>query len=290
MRKFLTIIVYTVLILLIGRNMSFLPRFSLFSDETNSQSRYAEKVKPLIEEAFTDFNGNYSVYFADLASSDAVGIDEKETYTAASVNKVPIIASLYFLDGRGKANLDEQVTIQKVDIQDYGTGSLRYKKPGGIYSLQSLAKLALKESDNTAAHIISQKIGTDVLQNTVTQFGLTQTHMEENKTSVYDMYLLFKRIYNNELASPGRSQELLSFLKDTNLEDRLSKDLPSDTVMYHKTGDGQGVLHDVGIIERGENAYFLGVFTSDIAGKESDVKKRMALLAKKIDTLIRDEQ
>lgn len=226
--------------------------------------------------------GNYGIYFADLTTGDAFGISEKELFTGASVQKVPIVATLYYLENRGKVNLEEQITLQKEDIQDYGTGTLRYQKPGSTYSLKTLAKLALKQSDNTAAHIIANKIGADVIQKTIEQFGLTQTNMEQNKTSPYDIYILFNKIYNNQITTPAKAKELLSFMQDTDIEDRLPALLPQGSVVYHKTGDAVGSLHDVGIIQSNGNAFFLAVLTSDIGNNEEETRQNIAKIAKSI--------
>ena len=64
-----------------------------------------------------------------------------------------------------------------------------------VYSLRNLAKLALKQSDNTAAHVLSLKIGEENVQKLVDSWGLKQTDMVNNKTTVYDMSVLFEKIY-----------------------------------------------------------------------------------------------
>ena len=202
------------------------------------------------------------------------------TFTAASINKVPIVATLYYLNNKGGIDLDEQITLQENDIQDYGTGSLRYQKPGQVYTLRTLARLALQQSDNTAAHILGKKIGTDVIQNTINNWGLTQTNMEENKTSPKDMGLLYQKIRNQEVASEALTKELLGFMKDTEIEDRLPRLLPETAVVYHKTGDAVGNMHDVGIITYKDTVFFLGVLTADIGEDEEKAKTTIAKIAK----------
>ncbi len=277
MRKLLTIIVYTFIVLLIGRNLTLLPRFVVFT----SPHAIRTDLKKETERIIADKKGNYGVYFADFATGETFGINEEEMFTAASLNKVPIVAVLYYLENKGKIDLDEQITLQKEDIQDYGTGSLRYQKPGTTYSLKTLAKLALKQSDNTAAYILSQKIGTPVIQKIINQWGLTQTNMEENQTSPKDMYILFAKIFNNEVTSQDKTKELLGFMRETDIEDRLPAKLPSSATVYHKTGDAVGNLHDVGIITEGNTVFFLGVLTSDIGAEEKATKETIAAIAKK---------
>lgn len=282
MRKLFTIIIYTLLVLIIGRNLSGLPRFYLFSSPQEEKDRFVTLLKDQTKRQLAGAAGNYGIYYADITTGQQFGINEKQIFTAASVNKVPIVAVLYHLDHTKKIDLDETLTLQAKDIQDYGTGSLRYKKPGGIYSLKTLAKLSLQESDNTAAYILAQRIGVPVIQRTITSWGLTQTDMANNKTSAYDMYLLYKRIYELKVTNLAKTQELLGFMIDTDIEDRLPARLPQDTNVYHKTGDATGSLHDVGIVNKEKTVFFLGILTSDIGNQETATKERIGDIAKSI--------
>ena|SRR3989344_1303273 len=276
-RKIFTIITFTILMLLIGRNSTFLPRFSFFLNTKNESAA----LKKQIQEVVRQQTGSYSVYFSNVDDGRlSFGINENFIHTAASVNKVPIVVTLYYLASQNKINLDEKITVQENDIQDYGTGSLRYEEPGRSYSLKTLAKLTLEQSDNTAAHILAQKIGTDNIHEVIENFGLTQTSMENNKTTLTDMHILFKKIYSGEIANKALTNELLDFLKDTDIEDRIPKLLPEDTVVYHKTGDAVGIIHDVGIVEQSNSAFFVGIMTSDIGNREEETKNAIAKIAK----------
>ena len=282
MRKLLTVVVYTLVMLMIGRNLPFLPRFTLFSDNATAQKEATEKLKTILNKDFEKFPGNYSYFYSNLITQENIGNSEKETFTAASVNKVPIIIALYYLNKQGKIDLDEQITIQKDDIQDYGTGSLRYQTPGGTYSLKTLAKLSLRGSDNTAAHVIANKIGVDVIQQIAKKLGATQTDIINNKTTTYDMYILLKKLYRNEIADLAKTQEILSFMKNTDVEDRIPNGLSGKAIAYHKTGDGLGSINDVGIITDSKHTYYLGILTSDVSGHEKDVSKILSLVSKHI--------
>lgn len=278
MRNFFALLTFTFIVLLIGRNLTFLPRFELFTNQEFETNRLKGQVKNVISKA----TGNYSIYYADLNSKDSFGINEKQTHTAASLNKVPIVTALYYLANKGEINLDEKITLQKEDIQDYGTGILRYEKPGKVYSLKTLTRLALQKSDNTAAYIIASKITVEKIQKIIHAWGLEQTDIVNNKTSSYDLFLLFKKIYKKELINSSLSKELLGFMKDTDIENRIPLLLPKDALVYHKTADSEGSVHDVGIIEKGDILFFLGVLTSDVSGKEDETKTTIAKIAKEI--------
>lgn len=279
-RKLLTIFTVSLLLLIIGRNLTFLPKVGFVYNKatTYNTTLLQQQIKQLTQKQ----KGHYSVLFQDLKTPNAFGLNEKAMLTGASVNKVPIIAALYFLANQGKINLDQKIVLQKNDIQDYGTGSLRYQKPGESYSLKTLAKLTLQQSDNTAAHIIGNRLGTQTTQDIMKDFGLTQTNMADNKTSLSDMALLYEKIYKNEVTSPALTRELLDFMEETDIENRLPEQLPETTQVSHKTGDGIGSVHDVGIVRDGNKAYFIGVMTSDVGGHEQETANTIATISKQV--------
>ena len=107
--------------------------------------------------------------------------------------------------------------------------------------------------------------------------------MLNNKTSSYDMEILFEKIYKGEVASPGLTPELLGFLSNTDFEDRIPLFIPKTVNVYHKTADVVGGSHDVGIIKIDDNnTFFLAVLTSDIGDNELETKKTIGEIAKKI--------
>lgn len=277
MKRIIMLLIYISIALIVGRNLTFLPKYNF-----QSESAQTESLKKEIKEITERQRGSYSVYYVNLYTKNTFGINENQVYTGASINKVPIIAVLYNLANQGKINLDEKISIQESDIQDYGTGILRYEEPGSVYSLRTLAKLTLEKSDNTSAHIIAAKIGMDSVQNTINAWGLKQTDMANNTTSLSDMYILFKKIYKNEVANIALTKEMLDFMKDTDFEDRMPSLLPKDASVYHKTGDSVGGIHDIGIIEKGNDAFFLGIMTSDIQDSEQKTKNAIAQIAKKV--------
>jgi beta-lactamase class A len=275
-RRAAAIIVFAIFFIMLGRHLTFLPTINL---STNPKE---VDLKNEVQKIIQNKKGFYSVYFKDLNSNKYFGISENQINTAASVNKLPIIAALYYLDNKGKISLDDQVTIQKEDVQDYGTGSIRYQEMPQTYSLKNLAKLSLKESDNTAAHVINVKIGEENVQKLVDAWGMKQTNMANNKTTAFDMSILLSKIYKNQITDPAKTKELLEFMTETDFEDRLTKDLPQNTKAYHKSGDGEGFVHDVGIVETKSGPYYLGIMTSDVNGKEDEAKNTIAQISKRV--------
>lgn len=209
-------------------------------------------------------NGNYSVYIYDLTNNKGYGFNETTILTAASVNKIPVLAALYYEAQAGKIDLDRRITLQTKDIQDFGTGTLRYEGPGGLYSLKTLAQIMIEHSDNTAVYVLTQVVGEKRIQQLVDNWGLTQTDIKNNKSSNKDMALLFSKIYRSQIANEALTTEMVGFMDDSDFENRLPAQLPDSVKVYHKIGTEVGNIHDVGIIALEKHPYYLGVMTNDI--------------------------
>jgi beta-lactamase class A len=228
-----------------------------------------DKLVSIIKEMVGDAWNNYSVYVVDFKSKFSMGINESTVYSAASVNKVPILAALYAEAEKGNVDFNRMITLQEQDRQDYGTGSIRYDPAGTAYSINTLARLMTQKSDNTAAYILATYIvGLDTVQSYVNAWGMMQTDMENNTTSNTDMEILFKKIIEKKIVGPALSLELLDLLKDSDFEDRLPALLPKSSVVYHKIGTGVGSVHDAGVVSDGNLKYYIGIFTSDITDEE----------------------
>ena len=241
--------------------------------------------KGLLESLADDIQkngGTFSVYIFDMKANKGFGINENMVITAASVTKIPILATLYKMAGEGKIDLEKIIIPQPSDIQNYGTGSIRYDPSGTPYSIKTLARLMMEKSDNTAAYLFAQIIiKRSNIQNQVDAWSLTQTDISDNKTSVYDMNLLLQKIYHGEVTSPALTKEMLDFMDVSDFDDRIPKGVDEGVRIYHKTGDDVGKIHDVGIVDLPKRPYYLGVMTTDMTNAE-ETKKTIAKISRKV--------
>lgn len=294
-----TINVKTLLIGLVALLIAFIPIYAVFSNtfkksENKRIGSLPENILPLgnkmtkeqliesLQKITDEQSGTYSLYIYDLNSKEGFGINEKMTITAASVNKLVILAALYNLAEKKEIDLEKIIVLQSEDVQDYGSGSIRYDPTGTPYSMKTLARLMMEKSDNTAANILGNvTIGMDKIQALVDSWELTQTSMTENKTSAYDMSILLEKIYKGEIAGKALTDEMLEFMDKSDFDDRIPKGLPENIPFFHKTGDEVGKIHDVALIKLPKRTYYLGVFTTDITD-EGKTKKNIADITKMV--------
>lgn len=271
--------VYSLLLIFIGRQLSFIPQINFKDNKKVLGANTSNLRKNVLEKFLKGEKGSWSVYYKDLVTGEEFGIDENRVTTAASLNKMPIIAYLYNLAGKNKIDLETRIAIQKDDIQDYGTGSIRYQKPGGFYSLKTLAKLMLEQSDNTAAHVLGVRLGIDKIQAYAKSIGLVATDMENNNTTAKEQGTIWGDIYARKVTTEALTREILDFSRDTDFEDRLARDLPKGVAVSHKAADGVGFVHDGGIVIDQDKKFILVVMASDIKSTEG-AKDTMAKIAK----------
>lgn len=275
---FFIMIIVTALALFISRISSGAIVSPVPEDSENSiivpfrpvRLKSAEDLRTRIQNMVGDNWTNYSILVVDFQSGFSMGINEAAVYDAASVNKIPILAALYLLVDQGEIDLDGSISIQVKDVQDYGTGTIRYDPPGSAYTIRTLARLMMQKSDNTAAYVLSNRvIGLKNIQAKVNEWGLTQTDMNENTTSNKDMAILLRKISDGEIASPALTEDLLTFLTDSDFEERIPALLPESATVYHKIGNQVGIIHDVGFVSEGNMRYYIGFFTSNLKNEKA---------------------
>lgn len=289
---FVVVILVTTILVTYTKNRVGAKTISPIPDEQKTSAffqLFAKKKKPEeLRQKIRDKVGNkwknYSIYVVNFTSDFSMGINESVIFTAASVNKIPILATLYRNAQEGGVDFDNVITLQQSDIQDYGTGSIRYDPAGTTYTVKTLARLMMQKSDNTAAFLLGNYVvGLDKVQRFMDSLGLTQTDIVNNKTSNKDMAILLADIYDGKITNQAYTQEMLAFMKDSDFEDRLPANLPKTATVYHKIGTGTGTVHDVGVVVDGDTKYYIGIFTSDITDEEQASK-----LAAEVSRLVYD--
>lgn len=265
MRKLAIFLFYSFFLIILGRNLTFIPAINVGQA---SKIKEPEAIRDELVEYLKAQKGDFSVYYEDLVTGDNFSIHGNTVLTAASLNKLPVVGYLYHLAAKKEIDLQDTIVIQESDIQDYGTGSIRYQKPGQQYTLQSLARLALNQSDNTAAHVLNIRLGEDNIQAYAYQIGMGSTNMIDNDTSARDIGKFFQMLYQNKITSKALTSEMLEYLENTEFEDRIVPLLPKNIHVYHKTGDGVNFIHDGGIISNGKTPFILVVMSSNITDEK----------------------
>ncbi len=243
--------------------------FEFSKGEPASTLKNSGEVLNQIQKLISQLRGQYAVYIYAFNRQEAYGLNQDKIFPAASLNKVPIMLAFYKEIEKGSFSEETEYRLKEEDIQDYGTGSMRYEEPGKIYTYRELLRLAGKQSDNTAAYVIGKIVGLTKIQEFVDQLGLKQTSIEKNETSAEDLGKLFISVYKNELFRKEiYKNNFFADLKKTDFEDRLPAGFPSGTTVIHKIGNGERAYHDCGLV-LAKNPFIICVLSQEAAEDEA---------------------
>src|SRR5215210_1803706 len=107
-----------------------------------------EKAEPLRSELgqiARAYPATYGVVILDPSSGERVAMDADRRFLAASLNKLPVLMTLYRAAASGAVDLDDRISMQASDVQAYGSVVL-YTSPVGhnTMTLRECARLLIK--------------------------------------------------------------------------------------------------------------------------------------------------
>jgi len=226
----------------------------------------------------TSLPGVWAVKVISLDKDFSWGFNSQEVLQAASLIKLPIVASFYHQVESAIFDLDDIYVLAESDKRP-GAGVLQYQEVGTELKLGELASLALSQSDNTAANILRNLVGDAEINRLIDLWGMEQTSLAQNLTSADDIGLFFKKLYEGSILNQEHSRRMLNDLTDTAFEDRIPAGVPEGIEVAHKVGSEERVVSDAGIVFT-PNSPFVLVIMSD----QTDV----SLAVQKFPKLVED--
>lgn len=181
-----------------------------------------------------------SVSIADLQSDKMYHYGENVTYTAASIAKL-LTASLYLHQVEtGKATLDQKIA--------------------GSTARTQLEKLIV-DSDNTTWHALNGLLTHPTLQEYARSLGINSYNAEANTIASDDIALLLAKLASGKLLNNANTKLLLGYLQRANMRAYIVAGVPDGVSVYHKTGYLSDRFHDGAIIQKGDRAFVLVIFS-----------------------------
>ena len=203
--------------------------------------------------------GEISVYGKDLTTDEKWAYQADAPLVAASVIKLPILVEAFRQARDGLISMDESVPIRPEQKMP-SCGALTYLHDGLTVTLRDLCVLMIILSDNTATNILIERLGIEAVNATMRKLGLEKSTLRrllfdaeaagrglENTVTAEEMGQLLEMLYTGECVSPAADAEMLSILRDQRLNGKMPFFL-DDLEIAHKTGEDEGITHDVGIV------------------------------------------
>lgn len=210
-------------------------------------------------------------------------LNEEKVFQSASTIKIPIMVEILRQVEMGKCSLVEKTKIDDKDKVDF---SIISELSVGEYSILDLITLMIIISDNTATNLLIDLAGYDSINNLLEGLSLKNTHLNrkmmdfqaikegrKNTTTPTDMAIILEKIYRSEILNKEHSKLALDIMKRQLHRDAIPRYLREDTLIAHKTGELDGLNHDIGIVYTEKKDYIIGVFTEN--GKDNLINKRL---------------
>ena len=197
-----------------------------------------------------------SVYVWDYQTGDYVDFNADEIYPTASIIKLPVLTELFRSIEKGFVSLDEKMTLTDYYMTE-GSGSLQYKGLNSQYSIDTLARVMITESDNSATNMLMARLGsmTDI-NSAIRQWGLKHTYVQTwlpdlegtNHSTARDMATILYNLDNPKFLSNESRAKIFDYMGHVHNNRLIAAGLPQGVEFLHKTGDIGKMLGDAGIV------------------------------------------
>ena len=236
--------------------------------------------------------GKVCVYGRDLTAGESCAFQADVPVGAASVIKIPILIEAFRQEENGLLSMEETVSLRP-EMKMPSCGALTYLHDGLTVTLRDLCVLMIILSDNTATNLLIDRLGMDAVNSTLRRLGCEKTIRRklfdsaaaargiENQVTAGEIGMLLEKMYRGQCVSPRADEAMLAILRDQRLNGKMPFFLHSHGVrIAHKTGEDDGITHDVGIIGTEPETIFCFLSSeTDVPAAERAIQDAAALLA-----------
>ena len=213
--------------------------------------------------ALKNAKGKIGFYYKNLVTNEEIGFNENEAFYAASVIKLPVLAAVFSEVSEGNTSLSELIKVKNNDKVP-GCGALYSFTGEPSVDIQTLCSLMITISDNTATNVLIKHFTIGKLSEKFIEMGLKDTKLKrllfdneakkrglENVFTPKEIGMLLYKIYNRTFVNESVSEEIEKILSEQQINHKIPSRLP-DLRIAHKTGEDDGITHDVGIVYAAE--------------------------------------
>ena len=194
-----------------------------------------------------------AIYVWEYENGKYVDINSEEQFSAASIIKLPVLVRMF------KSIEANQMTIyDEMTLTDYykaeGSGNLQYMRSGSKYSLDSLAKTMIQDSDNSSTNMIMAKMGgMDDVNIGLRDWGISKTYVRTwlpdmsgtNKTTAQDLAKILYNLDNPGFLNINSRESIIDYMSHVKNNKLIAAGLGEGALFVHKTGD-IGRMHQTG--------------------------------------------
>lgn len=220
-------------------------------------------LKKYLEGILSEYkNLHAGIYIYDYGSKKSVEINSNEVFPAASIIKIPVLLDLFNRsknlekEGYAPVDLNKKMTFTEAHRTE-GSGNLQFKSANVDYTLDYLAKIMIRSSDNSATNMLIEEVGgINQLNASLRHWGFSKTQVSNwlpdlkgtNTTTPFDIATMLYNIDNRKFLTTASSANIKEYMSKVENRTLIRSQVPDDVILMHKTGDIGKMLGDAGII------------------------------------------
>lgn len=229
-----------------------------------------EEIRDVVE----GYDGIAGVYVRDLEGGWGYGVRPGEEFFSASVIKIPVMTAVYRKVDSGELSLQDGFATTPEDWAA-GAGTLQYEPAGTYHTVEEYLRMMMTRSDNVATNALTRIVGGPGPVNEVARdLGAEDTVLYwkvasergvvpsvDNRTTPQDMAAMMASISGGEAASPESCREMVSLMRQNEVEQWSEEGLPGEAEVANKAGWLYKVFNDVAIVEGADRDYAVAILT-----------------------------
>jgi beta-lactamase class A len=143
-----------------------------------------------------------------LETGQELAVNGDRSFPMASTVKVPILVELFNQVDSGEIRLDEMASLAPYDLH-LGSGQLKeYVVPGVSLSMENLALLMMRVSDNTATDIVLKRVGIDHVNRRLSALGIGGISINRSTQDLIMGQMGFQDWNTDGMTHHGQAQRL----------------------------------------------------------------------------------
>ncbi len=214
-----------------------------------------------LKEYLKGIPGKHTVYYKNLVTGEILDYNGNIPMMAASVIKIPVLLETFRQIHAGILKKDQLYVLEEGDKLP-SCGCLNRMHAGMNLTVQDLYNLMIILSDNTATNILIKLVGgMEEINGSLAKMGYETCRVNrllfdseasdkgiENYVSGAEIADMLEKMYRGKLIDSASSQEMLEIMKSQRLKNKIPFYFQGRVPIAHKTGEDDGITHDVGII------------------------------------------
>jgi beta-lactamase class A len=213
-----------------------------------------------IRDRINNINGNIGIYYKDIRSGYSCYEGNSDLFAAAGIAKLFLSIEVFKQLEEEIINKDTKYVLKNSDKAP-SIGAILNLHEGIELTIEDLYKMMVSVGDNSAFNILSNIVGIDKINKTLSDMGLITSRIRrlffdqesidrgiENHSSVREIGDIFERLYYGQIISNKASQEMINLFMLQQRNYIIPYYFNEYTPISHQLGEDEGIIHDAGII------------------------------------------